>query len=73
MNTDLKLLKLLQINKIMKTLEKKLLIAKFFELLIFSGYDITFYIGKPLSYYDYDKLEKRVKELEQEQQDQYEN
>lgn len=57
----------------MKTLEKKLLIAKFFELLIFNGYDITFFIGKPLSYYDYDRLEKRVQELEKEQEEQNDN
>lgn len=54
----------------MKTFEKKEILRQFFELLIFNGYDITDYIGKPLSWYDFDKVLKRIETLEQEQEEQ---
>ena len=42
----------------MKTTEKKQLIAKVIEKLVLKGYDITPFIGKPLSYFDYEKVKK---------------
>ena len=36
----------------MKTTEKKQLIANVIEKLVLNGYDITPFIGKPLSYFD---------------------
>ena len=54
-NTNLKL-------NIMKTTEKKQLIAKVIEKLVLNGYDISPFIGKPLSYFDYEKVKKILDE-----------
>ena len=49
-----------QLNfKIMKTTEKKQLIAQLLIKYVQSGYDITEFIGRPLSYFD----EKKIKAL----------
>lgn len=42
----------------MKTKEKKELIAKVIEKLVLNGYDITPFIGRPISYFDGDKVKK---------------
>ena len=46
----------------MKTTEKKQLIAKVIEKLVLNGYDITPFIGKPLSYFDGEKVKKLLEE-----------
>ena len=43
----------------MKTTEKKQLIAQLIVKYVQSGYDITEFIGRPLSYFD----EKKIKAL----------
>ena len=48
--------------KIMKATEKKQLIANVIEKLVLNGYDITPFIGKPLSYYNYEKVKKLLEE-----------
>ena len=49
-------------DKIMKTAEKKQLIANVIEKLVLNGYDITPFIGKPLNYFDYEKVKKLLDE-----------
>ena len=49
-------------DKIMKTAEKKQLIANVIEKLVLNGYDITPFIGKPLNYFDYKKVKKLLDE-----------
>ena len=49
-------------DKIMKTAEKKQLIANVIEKLVLNGYDITPSIGKPLNYFDYEKVKKLLDE-----------
>ena len=52
-----------QLNvKNMKTTEKKQLIASVIEKLVLHGYDITPFIGKPLSYFNYEKVKKLLEE-----------
>ena len=46
----------------MKTKEKKQLIANVIEKLVLNGYDITPFIGKPLSYFDGEKVKKLLEE-----------
>ena len=46
----------------MKTIEKKQLIAEVIEILVLDGIDITPFIGKPLSYFDYEKVKKFLDE-----------
>ena len=46
----------------MKTQEKKQLIAKVIEKLVLNGYDITPFIGKPISYFDGEKVKKLLDE-----------
>ena len=46
----------------MKATEKKQLIAKVIEKLVLNGYDITPFIGKPLSYYNFEKVKKLLEE-----------
>ena len=46
----------------MKTKEKKQLIANVIEKLVLNGYDITPFIGKPLSYFNYEKVKKLLDE-----------
>ena len=46
----------------MKTTEKKQLIANVIEKLVLNGYDITPFIGRPLSYFDYEKVKKLLDE-----------
>ena len=48
--------------KNMKTAEKKQLIKEVIEKLVMNGYDIIEFIGKPLSYWDYEKVKKLLKE-----------
>ena len=40
----------------MKTTEKKQLIVKLVEKYVQNGYNITEFIGKPLSYFDEEKI-----------------
>lgn len=40
----------------MKPTEKKQLIAKLIEKHVENGYDITSFVGKPLSYFDEEKI-----------------
>ena len=52
-----------QLNiKNMKTAEKKQLIKEVIETLVLNGYDIIEFIGKPLSYWDYEKVKKLLEE-----------
>ena len=46
----------------MKTAEKKQLIKEVIEKLVLNGYDIIEFIGKPLSYWDYEKIKKSLEE-----------
>ena len=46
----------------MKTTEKKQLIASVIEKLVLHGYDITTFIGKALSYFNYEKVKKLLEE-----------
>jgi hypothetical protein len=50
--------------------EKRKLLARLFFLLIQTGYDIEDLIGKPLSYFDYDKIKLRILQLEKEYENQ---
>lgn len=45
----------------MKTREKKKLLAIFIEKNIQCGYSIEEYMGKPLSYFDFEKIKARIK------------
>ena len=52
-----------QLNvKNMKTTEKKQLLKEVIEKLVLNGYDIIDFIGKPLSYYDFEKVKKLLEE-----------
>ena len=46
----------------MKTEEKKQLLKEVIERLVLNGYDIIDFIGKPLSYYDFEKVKKLLEE-----------
>ena len=46
----------------MKTQEKKQLIAEVIKEFVINGHDITPFIGKPLSYFDYEKVKKFLDE-----------
>ena len=46
----------------MKTTEKKQLLKEIIEKLVLNGYDIIEFIGKPLSYFDYEKVKKLLEE-----------
>ena len=46
----------------MKTQKKKQLIANMIEKLVLNKYDITPFIGKPLSYFDGEKVKKLLEE-----------
>ena len=46
----------------MTTTEKKQLLAEVIEKLVLNGYDFTHLIGKPLSYFDYEKVKKILEE-----------
>ena len=46
----------------MKTTEKKQLLKGVIEKLVLNGYDIIDFIGKPLSYYDFEKVKKLLEE-----------
>ena len=48
--------------KMGKTKEKKQLIKEVIEKLVLNGYDITPFIGKPLSYFNYEKVKKLLEE-----------
>ena len=47
----------------MTTTEKKQLIASVIEKLVLHGYDITPFIGKPLSYFNYEKVKNYQKKI----------
>ena len=42
------------------TNDKRKILARFLELQILLGYEIVTWMGRPLSYYDWDKLEEAV-------------
>ena len=46
----------------MKTAEKKQLIKEVIEKLVLNGYDIIDFIGKPLSYFDGEKVKKLLED-----------
>jgi len=46
--------------------EKKQLLARLIELHILTGYSIIGFIGKPLSYFDFDKVNYQIKLMENE-------
>lgn len=48
--------------------EKKKLLADFIEKHVQCGFSIVEYMGKPLSYFDFDKVEARIKWLNKEYQ-----
>jgi len=50
----------------MKPQEKKNLIAQLLEYYVRGGYDITEFIGKPLSYFDYEAIANRIEKFEEE-------
>ena len=49
----------------MKVQEKKLLLMRFFELHYILGIDFSFYMGKPLSWYNWEGLKKTIAEMEE--------
>jgi hypothetical protein len=44
----------------MKTIEKQMLLAKLIELLAIQGKEIYPLMGKPLSYFDFDKVKEAI-------------
>jgi hypothetical protein len=48
----------------MGTKEKKFLLMRFFWLNVHCGYDFSFYMGKPLSFYNFEELKKSIEKLE---------
>lgn len=48
------------------TKEQKMLYVEMIELLIYCGYDILPFVGKPFSYFDYDKIANEVVRLKRE-------
>lgn len=46
--------------------EKKQMLVHFIEMQVALGYDITPFIGKPLSYFDFDKLAAAIITKEEE-------
>jgi len=54
----------------MKTKDKRIMLAHFFELLVFCGYDIKPYVGRQLAWFNYDAIRVRIKQLEMERDEQ---
>lgn len=52
----------------MKPKEKKKYLAKMIELLVQYGHDITPFMGKPLSFFDFEKVKTKIGSLEKENQ-----
>jgi len=52
----------------MKKTEKIKLLADFIEKHVQCGYSIEGFVGKPLSYFDYDKVQTRINWLVEEYQ-----
>ena len=52
----------------MGTKEKKQLLATFIEKHVQCGFDIINYMGKPLSYFDFEKVKARIEWLNKEYQ-----
>lgn len=52
----------------MGTKEKKQLLATFMEKHVQCGFSIVEYMGKPLSYFDFEKVKARIKWLNEEYQ-----
>jgi len=52
----------------MGTKEKKQILAIFIEKHVQCGFSITGYMGKPLSYFDFDKVKSRIEWLNKEYQ-----
>jgi hypothetical protein len=48
--------------------QKRNKLRKFIELSIYCGYDITDYLGRPLSYFNFQALDGVIKELELEEE-----
>lgn len=46
--------------------EKKELLREMITLMVYTGYDFADYMGKPLSYFNYDGVKKYIKELQSE-------
>ena len=42
------------------TVQKRNIITQFIETLVMNGYDISEMVGRPLSFYDYEKLQTRT-------------
>jgi len=47
----------------MKTADKRKLLAEFIELQVQHGYDISNLVGRPLSYFDWTKIQQKIKLL----------
>lgn len=52
----------------MTTKEKKQTLAEFIELHVQCGFEIIEYMGKPLSYFDFEKVKTRIQWLKEEYQ-----
>ncbi|QHB40951.1 hypothetical protein HWC99_gp20 [Flavobacterium phage vB_FspS_tant8-1] len=50
----------------MKVIEKRKLLVEMIELMIFCGYDITNHVGRPLSYFDFEKVQQFIEVLKKE-------
>ena len=46
--------------------EKRELLREMITLMVYTGYDFSDYLGKPLSYFNYDGVKKYIKKLEKE-------
>ena len=50
----------------MTSKEKKELLREMITLMVYTGYDFADYLGKPLSYFNYDGVKNYIKKLQSE-------
>jgi hypothetical protein len=50
----------------MTPLEKRKLLVKLVELMLYTGYDISDLMGRPLSYFDFEKIKVAIKKYQKE-------
>ena len=50
--------------KLSKNQKKQILLARLFELMVLKGEDLFAFMGKPLSFYDWDKVVESIKRKE---------
>lgn len=50
--------------KLSKSQKRQILLARLFELMVLKGEDLFAFMGKPLSFYDYQKVVESIKSRE---------